>query len=42
LDWPSEQERIARMDEGLQLIEQLVDQLGRYFSTNLQPLTNNP
>jgi alkanesulfonate monooxygenase SsuD/methylene tetrahydromethanopterin reductase-like flavin-dependent oxidoreductase (luciferase family) len=38
LDWPSEQERIARMDEGLQLIEQLwtstepVDFRGRYFS----------
>jgi len=39
LDWPCEQERIARMDEGLELIESLwtssapLDFRGRYFST---------
>ena len=39
LDWPAEEERIARMDEGLELIEALwtaqepVDFRGRYFST---------
>ena len=40
LDWPIEEERIARMDEGLDLIEELwtshrpVDFRGRYFSTS--------
>jgi alkanesulfonate monooxygenase SsuD/methylene tetrahydromethanopterin reductase-like flavin-dependent oxidoreductase (luciferase family) len=40
LDWPSEAERIARMDEGLELIETLwtsdhpVDFQGAYFSTS--------
>jgi alkanesulfonate monooxygenase SsuD/methylene tetrahydromethanopterin reductase-like flavin-dependent oxidoreductase (luciferase family) len=40
LDWPSEAERIARMDEGLELIEALwtsdqpVDFHGMYFSTS--------
>ena len=40
LDWPSESERIARMDEGLDLIEALwisdqpVDFRGTYFSTD--------
>jgi alkanesulfonate monooxygenase SsuD/methylene tetrahydromethanopterin reductase-like flavin-dependent oxidoreductase (luciferase family) len=40
LDWPSDDERIARMDEGLDLIETLwtsdthVDFQGKYFSTS--------
>jgi alkanesulfonate monooxygenase SsuD/methylene tetrahydromethanopterin reductase-like flavin-dependent oxidoreductase (luciferase family) len=40
LDWPSEKERIARMEDGLDLIEALwaaeqpVDFRGRYFSTD--------
>ena len=40
LDWPTDEERIARMDDGLELIKALwtanapVDFRGKYFSTN--------